>query len=208
MPIDFEAIFADLFEKGIIIAAVVTRRNGEIVHTSSNWAVDPTDIKRCLDSWLKKSQFLKLQEVKYSLLLNTEDYFSGVNYKERSFLMGASSPEEDGQRYYVLGYAPPGASGRNAYVDLVRAANMMKESTSYMEEGSTLGGKYDSSEVAEGGGSTDASPLQEEVNQFLEWIRNAEGLAAYIRYYLDQDDPNAIAQIAKAYKEFGQIFGF
>ena len=95
MPIDFDGIFAELFNKGIIIAAVVSRRNGEIVHISSNWSVDPTDLKKCIDNWQKKSAFTKLQDRKYSLLMNNEDYFSGVNYKDRDYLLGAASPEEN-----------------------------------------------------------------------------------------------------------------
>ena len=132
------------------------------------------------------------------------------HYKERDFLVGAASPEENGQRYYVIGYAPSGTDGRSAYVDLVRAANRMKESSSYMSEDTQMG-KYDSSDVAQGGGASGGgvqSELQEEINGFLEWIRNPEGLAAYIQYYLDQEDPDVIAKIAKAYNDFRNVFGF
>ena len=207
MAIDFEGIFAELFNKGIIIAAVVSRRNGEIVHISSNWSVDPSDLKKCIDNWQKKSAFTKLQDRKYSLLLNTEDYFSGVNYKDRDYLLGAASPEENGEKYYALGYAPSGVDGKSAYVDLVRAANQMKEGGgTYLSNDAPMG-KYDSSDVAQGGSAVQ-SELQGEINGFLEWIRNSEGLAAYVQYYLDQGDPNVMSKIAKAYNDFREIFGF
>ena len=205
--IDFDSIFTELFNKGIIIAAVVARRSGEIVHISSNWDLDPADVQQCIDKWQKRSQFTKLQDRKYSLLMNTEEYFSGVNYKERDFLVGAVSPEENGQRYFVLGYAPSGTDGRSAYVDLVRAANRMKESGSYMNDGEKMG-KYDSSDVAQGASGGVQSELHEEINGFLEWIKNPEGFAAYIQYYLDQDDAAVIAKIAQAYNDFRRVFGF
>lgn len=208
MNINFDDIFTELFNKGIIIAAVVARRNGEIVHISSNWNLDPADVKQCVDKWQKKSQFTKLQDRKYSLLMNTDEYFSGVNYKARDFLVGAVSPDDGSERYYVLGYAPSGTDGRSAYVDLVRAANKMKESGSYIADGQEMG-KYDSSEVAtEASSGGVQSDLQEEINGFLEWIKNPEGFSAYVQYYLDQNDPEVLAKIAKAYNDFRAVFGF
>lgn len=205
MPIDFDSIFTELFNKGIIIAAVVARRNGEIVHISSNWALDPTDVQQCIEKWQKRSQFTMLQDRKYSLLMNTEEYFSGVNYKERDFLVGAVSPEEP--RYYVLGYAPSGTDGRSAYVDLVRAANQMKEGGSYLSDGQQMG-KYESTDVAQNVNRSVRSELHEEIQGFLDWIKNPEGFAAYIQYYLDQDDAVVISKISKAYNDFRNVFGF
>ncbi len=207
MPIDFDEIFSELFNKGIIIAAVVARINGDVVHISSNWSLDPEDIRLCIDKWQKRSQFTKLQDRKYSLLMNTAEYFSGVNYKARDFLVGAVSPEGEGERYYVLGYAPSGTDGRSAYVDLVRAANRMKESGSYLDESAELG-KYDTNEVAQQSSGAVQSELKSEVDGFLDWIKNPEGFSAYIQYYLDQDDAEVIAKIAKAYNDFRSVFGF
>ncbi len=211
MPIDFEGICNELFAKGIVIAAVVARTNGEIVYISSNWEVEPDDLAQCISKWKSKSQFLKLQGEKYSLLMNTSEYFSGVNYKERSFLLGAISLDENDQ-YVIVGYAPAGVDGRGGYVDVVRAANQMKEGVSYMDESQELG-KYDEEAPAEAAsepyqveGVDDA--LVEEVNGFLTWIKDSNGLAGYIQYYLDQDDEAVLARLAEIYGDFRNVFGF
>jgi hypothetical protein len=212
MPIDFEGIINELFSKQIVIAAVVSRRNGEIVYISSNWEVDPSDLAQCIKKWQSRSQFVTLQDVKYSLLMNTAEYFSGVNYKERSFLLGAISPQESDQ-YVVVGYAPPGVDGRSAYVDVVRAANQMREGGSYLAVEQSLG-KYDdtpaqaeSQPAAAPAGGVDPA-LAEEINGFLSWIKDPNGLAGYIQYYLDQNDADVIAKLAQAYQDFRQVFGF
>ncbi|MHA1521486.1 MAG: hypothetical protein ACTSRK_14985 [Promethearchaeota archaeon] len=212
MPIDFEGICQELFDKGIVIAAVVARLDGEIVYISPNWEIESSDIAQCISKWKSRSQFLKFQDVKYSLLMNTPEYFSGVNYKERTFLLGAISLDEDDQ-YVVIGYAPAGVDGKSAYVDVSRAANQMQEKKSYISADQQMG-KYDdeTSAEAESGvayqtGGAD-SALVEEVNGFLTWIRDPNGLSGYIQYYLDQDDEAVLARLAKVYDDFRNVFGF
>ena len=212
MPIDFEGICNELFAKGIVIAAVVARTNGEIVYISSNWEVESEDLAKCIKKWKSRSQFLYLQGEKYSLLLNTPEYFSGVNFKERSFLLGAISLDENDQ-YVVVGYAPAGVDGKSAYVDVTRAANQMQEGgAAYLDANQQLG-KYDDEAPAEAApeayqaeGVDDA--LVEEVNGFLTWIRDPNGLSGYIQYYLDQDDEAVLARLAGIYGDFRNVFGF
>jgi len=209
MTIDFEGILNDLFSKGIVIAAVVCRYNGEIVFTSSNWSVEASDLGQCIKKWQSRGQHTYLQDRKYALLMNTPEYFSGVNFKDKDFLLGAASLDED-DRYYVIGYAPAGVSGRNAYVDVVRAATQMKEGSTYMDDSAKMG-KYDETQVAGDasavGGVMDNS-LKQEIDGFISWIRDANGLSGYIQYYLDENDPVALNKIAKAYNDFRRIFGF
>jgi len=216
MKIKFEKILkSEVFKKGIIKKAVVARADGKIVYITKNWKLKPSDIKQCISSWQNKGQSIQLRETKYSCLKSELEFFSGVNYKKKSFLIGAASPEEN-DKYYVLGYAPPKSNGRNAYVDVVRAANQMKKSGSYMESSVQLG-KYSNDEISAGGSATGATrvtlpevnpALKQEINDFIQWIQDSNGLSAHIRYYLDVNDPTMIAKIAKAYNEFRQVFGF
>ena len=208
--IDFEGILNDLFSKGIVIAAVVCRSNGEIIYCSSNWTVEQADLAQSIKKWQGKSQFLYFQDRKYALLMNQPDYFTGINFKDKDYLLGAASLDEN-DRYIVIGYAPPGVAGNNAYVDVVRAATQMKEGTTYMDDSAKMG-KYDDSQAAgdasaAAGGMVDNS-LKQEIDGFLSWIRDSNGLSGYIQYYLDQNDPVVLTKIAKAYNDFRRIFGF
>ena len=206
MPIDFDSICTELFNKGIIIAAVVCRHNGEIVYISSNWSVEPNDLSQCIKKWQSHGQFTKLQDRKNSLLMNTQEYFTGINYKDKDFIIGAASLDEN-DRYYIIAYAPAGSSGMNAYVDVVRAANQMKESTeTYMEEDAQMSNKYEAQEEAPQ--NFGDSAVKQEVDGFLQWIKDPNGLSAYIQYYLDKNDATVINKVAKAYADFRNVFGF
>ena len=69
MPIDFEGILNELFSKGIVIAAVVCRYNGEIIHSSSNWVVEQSDLAQCIKKWQSRGQFTHLQARRVEYLI-------------------------------------------------------------------------------------------------------------------------------------------
>ena len=49
--------------------------------------------------------------------------------------------------------------------------------------------------------------LKGEVQSFLEWIKDSEGLSGYINYYLQQNNTPIISELSKIYAELRQIFG-
>ncbi len=50
--------------------------------------------------------------------------------------------------------------------------------------------------------------LFQEIDNFLQWIKNPQGLSYYIDYYLNQNNPEMIAKLARVYEQFRNIFGF
>jgi hypothetical protein len=93
--INFHNICSELFNKGIITGAVVCQSNGNIVYISSNWIIEPLDLAQCIKKWQSQEQYTILQGRKYAFLLNTKEYFSGINYKYKDFLIGAVSPNNE-----------------------------------------------------------------------------------------------------------------
>ena len=49
--------------------------------------------------------------------------------------------------------------------------------------------------------------LKGEIQSFLDWIKDSEGLTGYINYYLQQNNTQVISKLSKIYKELRQIFG-
>jgi len=49
--------------------------------------------------------------------------------------------------------------------------------------------------------------MRGEVQSFLEWIKDSEGLSGYIAYYLLQNNTTIISELSKIYSELRQIFG-
>ena len=50
-----------------------------------------------------------------------------------------------------------------------------------------------------------APKLKGEVQSFLEWIKDSEGLSGYINYYLQQNNTSIISELSKIYAELRQI---
>jgi len=51
------------------------------------------------------------------------------------------------------------------------------------------------------------SQLKSEVQSFLEWIKDNEGLSGYITYYLQQNNSIIISELSKIYADLREIFG-
>ena len=49
--------------------------------------------------------------------------------------------------------------------------------------------------------------IRREVENFLLWIENQNGLSSYVKYYLDQQDFRVIADLSKVYKNIRTILG-
>ena len=56
-------------------------------------------------------------------------------------------------------------------------------------------------------GPTVDPQLKGEIQSFLDWIKDSEGLAGYINYYLQQNNAQIISELSKIYNELRQIFG-
>ena len=51
------------------------------------------------------------------------------------------------------------------------------------------------------------SQLEGEIQAFLDWVKDSEGLANYINYYLQQNNTQVISKLSKIYKDLRKIFG-
>jgi hypothetical protein len=48
--------------------------------------------------------------------------------------------------------------------------------------------------------------LEIEVETFLEWIKDPEGLAGFIKYYLRENDSEMISRLSRIYQQFYKTF--
>lgn len=124
--LDFEIIMKEVYAKGMIISGVITNQDGEIVHSSENWSLNADELKTCIERWQGQWRHVTLQNVRYAMVFSQPDYFSAVNSKDKTWLVGAVSPESAGEKFFVLGLTKPGTDGKNAYVDIAKAANRIK----------------------------------------------------------------------------------
>ncbi|MHA2392852.1 MAG: hypothetical protein ACXAEX_12970 [Promethearchaeota archaeon] len=194
----------------------VIDKQGKILHSTGKWDIK-RDIKGVLANWTKgNAQFVTLNGVRYSILQMEPERFVATNRKNKGHLIGATTP--DGKISFVA-HIKPKAKGwfHMAYPAVARAAAMLKKDS----ESEFIKTRIDLSDVSDSNivesssvyssnalvqkPSIDPS-LKAEIDGFLHWINNPQGLAGYIAYVLQQNDTLRISQLAELYNELYNIF--
>ena len=195
----------------------VVNRTGKVLHSSGKWDVK-RDIKGVLANWTSgTAQFVTLDGIRYSVLQMEPERFIATNRKNKGHLIGASAP--DGNTLFIV-HIKPKAKGWShmAYPAVARAVALMKKKSDskFIETKVDLSGVsetnlvetttgYNSSSVLVQQPSIEPS-LKAEIEGFLQWIKNPQGLGAYIAYTLQQKNTQQISKLAELYNEFYQIF--
>ena len=189
------------------VAVAVTDDSSNLLYQTDNWDVK-RDIGRVMSSWrMGNAQFIMLQDVKYSIIQMAPERLIATNFKRQGHLVGACSP---GGEAYIVAYISPDAESWNhtAYPSIARAAAMISGASH--STGVTVTGVTQSAslEAAQAGQSSVDPALKAEIEAFLSWIKDPQGLPGYISYYLQNNDTHTISQLAQIYNEFRRIFNF
>lgn len=205
MPATPQEAVSNLMQKDpTIIAATVIEGKNNIVYQTDNWDLAP-DLDRVLSSWRgQNAQFIKVSGVKYSMLQCTSERMAATSIKGEGSIIAAKDEE-----HKLIAYVSPEGDMRGAMMDTARAIGNMSSNTPYIEEGEQLGKDMaDAAQTPSQGAATNVDPqLKAEIESFLQWVKDDEGLAGYIRYYLQQDNAQIISQLSQVYSELRQLFG-
>ncbi|MHA2036404.1 MAG: hypothetical protein ACW972_08130 [Promethearchaeota archaeon] len=195
---------------------VVVDKQGKTLFSSGKWEVKK-DIKEVIANWAEgNAQFVTLNGIKFSILQMEPERFVATNRKNKGHLIGATTP--DGTMSFIA-YIKPKAKGwfHMAYPAVARAAAMIKKGV----ESKFIETEIDLSDVNESNivesSNTYASSaliqkplidpsLKAEIDGFLQWVNNPQGLSGYVSYVIQQNDTYRISQLAEIYNEFYQIF--
>jgi len=197
---------------------VIISNKGKVLYSTSKWDVK-NDINGVLNSWINgNAQFVTLCGIKYSILQMEPERFIGTNRQKKGHLIGASTPDGNS---YMLAHIKPKAKGwfHMAYPAVARAAAMLKKGSEskFIEtepevSSEKIEGVYDNStgqtgayQVAQTQPTIDPY-IKAEVEGFLQWINNPQGLAGYITNTLQQNDHNRISRLAELYNELYHLF--
>jgi len=187
---------------------VVVNKNAKVLHSTGKWNVSK-DVKRVLDSWGSgNAQFVNMDGARYSVLQMAPERFVATNRQKKGHLVGSSIPGTD---IYLIAHIKPKAKGwmHMAYPAIARAAAMMRKgSKSQFDETEVV--VSDDNELADVSrrlGPPSVDPyLKAEVDVFLDWIKNPEGLSSYLLHSLQENDPNRISKLAEVYNELYRLF--
>lgn len=199
MPTDPATVIYNLMQKdpSIIAAAVVQGRNN-ILYSTDNWDIS-SDIGKVSSSWSGlNAPFIIISGVKYSVLQCTSERMVATSIKGEGHIIGAKDEE-----HKVLIYLEPDGEPMGATMDTSRAVSELSSKQTYVGANTQFSG----SGVAPVAGKSVEPQLKGEIQSFLEWIKDGEGLSGYINYYLQQNNAHIISELSKIYNELRQIFG-
>jgi len=201
MPVDPATAVYNLMQKDpSIIAAAVVQGRDSILYSTDNWDIS-ADVAKVISNWSSmNAQFVMISGVKYSVLQCTAERLVATSIRGEGHILGAKDEE-----HKLIVYLEPDGEPMGAAMDTSRAISEMSSKSSYMESNSQLGKGGGS--TAPVGGSVIDPQLKGEIQSFLEWIKDGEGLSGYINYYLQQNNTQIISELSKIYAELRQIFG-
>lgn len=180
----------------------------KILHSTGNWSV-AKDVKGLLASWGSgNAQSVNMNGIRYSVLQMEPERFIATNRQKKGHLVGSSIPGTD---MYLIAHIKPKAKGweHMAYPAIARAAAMMRKGSQSQFIETEVDASVDS-ELAQKS-SRMAQPsidpyLKAELESFLGWIKDPQGLTSYIDYALQENDPYRLSKLAEIYNELYRIF--
>ncbi|MFX1394976.1 MAG: hypothetical protein ACFFAH_15590 [Promethearchaeota archaeon] len=199
MPLDPETAIYNLMQSEPTIIAAAVIRGNNIIYSTDNWDIS-ADVGRVVSSWSSmNAQFIMISGVKYSLLQCTTERLVATSIRGEGHIVGAKDDE-----HKVIAYVEPDGPMNAAYMDTARALANMNSTGPYLEESTQMGKAMPA--AASATPSVDPQ-LKGEIQAFLDWIKDADGLSGYINYYLQQNNAQIISELSKIYSELRQIFG-
>ena len=187
---------------------VVVNNNAKVLHSTTNWKVSK-DVKGVLTSWVSgKAKFVNMHRIRYSVLQMTPERFVATNRQKKGHLVGSSIPGTD---IYLIAHIKPKAKGwmHMAYPAIARATAMMRKGskTQFIETEVDASDDNILTNISSRLAQPSVDPyLKAEVEGFLDWIKNPQGLNSYLLHSLQESDPNRISKLAEIYDELYRIF--
>ena len=199
MPLDPETAVYNLMQSEPTIIAVAVLRGKDIIYSTDNWDIS-ADVGRVVSSWASmNAQFIMISGVKYSLLQCTTERLVATSIRGEGHIVGAKDEE-----HKIIAYVEPDGPMNAAYMDTARCLGSISSTGPYMDANAQLGRGGPGPAAA--AASVDPQ-LKGEIQAFLDWIKDSEGLSGYINYYLQQNNAQIISELSKIYAELREIFG-
>ena len=198
-PLDYEALINDLMHIAPFIYAVaIVEEENNIVYSTDNWDIS-ADIAHICTSWNSlRAPFIMVSGVKYTILECEIDSMVATSIHGKGHIVGVKDEERK-----IISYVEPDGDRKAAIVELSKILRSMSSNKPYMDANAQFDTVYT---VSGTNGADYVDPqLKSEITQFLNWVKNQNGLQSYINYYLQQNNLQMISELAKIYAELIKI---
>ena len=194
------------------IDKVIILKGGKRLFNTKGFDISK-DIKSVIAIWQgSQGQSVSVSGIKYSILQCAPERFIATNRHKKGHLIGATTPDKS---IYILAHVKPKAKDwfHAAYPIVARAAAML-------EDGSFENSFTPKMEIVRSSSSTTGEDvvtshkpqvpqiepiLKAEIESFLQWVKNPNGLQAYIIQALQSNDTSLISKLGQIYQEFYSI---
>lgn len=193
----------------------IISNNGKILYSTKNWNIK-SDVNNLLASWASGSaQSVMLNSIRYSIVQMEPERFIATNRHKKGHLIGATTIPD--REKCMIAHIKPKAKGWEhlAYPAVARAVAMLKKgSKSEFSKGKIALSKETEPQISSqltAFSSSSAIPsidpiLKAEIETFLQWVKDPDGLKGYLNYYLQMNDPYIISKLAEIYGDLYKIF--
>lgn len=230
--VNYKAIVKDLQKRYSDAShVVIVSRDGKNLFSTDNWNVS-SDIKGVLANWSSGSaQFVSMNGIRYSILQMEPERFIATNRHKQGHLIGATSP--DGTKC-MLAHLKPKAKAwyHSGYPIVARSAALLDKGLKSKEKLKETNQKKSKGKHKKQKDEPKAEPLYKitqesasnmsaytvlqqapqidpylklEIENFLKWINDPNGLSSYISHYLIQNDYPKIQALSTIYKNLYRI---
>ncbi|MBY9007820.1 MAG: hypothetical protein KGD63_13845 [Candidatus Lokiarchaeota archaeon] len=213
----------------------IINRSGKNLFSAGKWSING-EIKKLLSNWASgTAQSITLGGIRYSILQMAPERFVGTNRKKKGHLVGAATPSGDIYIIAHISAKSKGWF-HEAYPVIARAAAMMEtgvkintktsknvkapskpkkkkreKSNRYeIEESSSMDNMIESmnnNTTVLLQQRAQVNPiLKLEIDSFLQWLKDPQGLSNYISYYVQHNDSSKISQLAYVYNKLYSLF--
>ncbi len=186
--VNISAFINDLLQLVPSIYAVVVIKGREMVFTTDNWDISQDIIQIC-SSWdSMNAPFIIVSGIKYTMIQCEIDSLAATSVKGEGHIIGVKDEER-----MIITYVEPNGDKRAVIVEISRLLiNMNSKKINIFSEKNQF-----KTEIQ----------LENEIENFLHWIKDPKGLSGYIAFCLKHNVVPIISELSKLYNEFRQIFG-
>ncbi len=209
---NYKSIVSKLQKHYSAVDNVIVIKGGKRVFNTKGFDISK-DMKSVIATWQSgQGQSVSVSGIKYSILQCAPERFIATNRHKKGHLIGATTPDKS---TYLLAHVKPKAKDwfHAAYPIVARAAAMIQDGS--FEDSFTPKMEVIRTPSSDAGGNLEESYtpqapqidpfLKAEIEGLLQWIKNPNGLQAYITQALQTNDPVLIFKLSQIYQELYSI---
>ena len=191
---------------------VVVLKGGKCLFNTKGFDISK-DLKSVISTWQSgQGQSVSVSGIKYSVLQCAPERFIATNRHKKGHVIGATTPDRS---IYLLAHIKPKTKDwfHAAYPIVARAAAMMQDGSFedsfapkmevVRKPSSNTGESVDTNYTPQ---TPQIDPLlKAELESFLQWAKNPNGLQGYITQALQANDTVLISKLGQIYQELYKI---